>query len=108
MVSMSDENQIVVPPSFIALFVEPGRIKPSAPREHIAERYEFCEDLATMLMDPARSKLWELGVDEADVLERVRRGLLAGDAGVNAAEAQWVTTRLAELLQWQPIGDAVG
>ncbi len=27
---MSDENQIVIPASFIALFVEPGRIKPNA------------------------------------------------------------------------------
>jgi hypothetical protein len=97
---MSDESQIVVPPSFIALFVQLGRIKPSAPREVIAERYEFCEDLATMLVDHAGTKLWELGVIEADVLERIHRGLLTGEAGVNAVEAEWVTRRLAELLGW--------
>jgi hypothetical protein len=101
MPAMSDESQIVVPPSFVALFVEPGRVKPNASREHISERYELCEDLATMLMDHARSKLWELGVTEADVLERIHRGLLTDEAGVDAAEAEWVTRRLAELLDWQ-------
>ena len=98
---MSDESQIEVPPSFIALFVEPGRIKPNASREFIGERYEFCEDLATMLTEPAQSRLWEMGITEADVLERIHDGLLAGQASVNAAEAQWVTCRLAELLGWQ-------
>src|SRR6059036_4003552 len=100
MLAMSDESQIVVPPSFVALFVEPGRVKPNAPREHILERYELCEDLATMLVDHARTKLWELGVTEADVLERIHRGLVTGDAGVNAVEAEWVSRRLAELLGW--------
>jgi hypothetical protein len=100
---MPNESQIVVPPSFIALYVEPGRIKPNAAREVIAERYEFCEDLATMLVDHARNKLWELGVAEADVLERIRRGLLTGEAGVSGAEAQWVSTRLAELLGWTDV-----
>src|SRR5437867_10943081 len=98
--AMSDESQIIVPPSFVALFEEPGRVKPKAPREHILERYELCEDLATMLVDHARSKLWELGVTEVDVLQRIHRGLLTGDAGVNASEAEWVSRRLAELLEW--------
>lgn len=97
---MPDESQIVVPPSFVALFVEPGRVTHNAPREHILERYELCEDLATMLMDHARTKLWELGVTEADVIVRIHRGLLAGEAGVSASEAEWVSRRLAELLQW--------
>jgi hypothetical protein len=100
---MTDESQIVVPPSFIALYVEPGRIKPNAAREAIAERYEFCEDLATLLVDHARNKLWELGVAEADVLERIRRGLLTGEAGLSGAEARWVITRLAELLGWTEV-----
>ena len=98
---MTDESQIFVPPSFIALFVAPGRIKPNASREHIAERYEFCEDLATMLTEHASAKLFELGVAELDVLERMHRGLLAGDAAVTAPEAQWVVRRLAELLGWE-------
>lgn len=99
--AMSDESQIVVPPSFAELFVEPGRVKPTASREHILKRYEFCEDLATMLMDHASAKKWELGVTEADVIVRIHRGLLAGEAGLGAREAEWVTRRLAELLEWE-------
>jgi hypothetical protein len=99
--AMSDESQIEIPPSFIALFVAPGRIKPSAPRAEIQQRYEYCEDLASMLTETAQSRLWELGITERDVLERIRDGLRAGQAGVNAAEAEWVTRRLAELLGWE-------
>ncbi|MDP1900339.1 MAG: ATPase with chaperone activity [Rubrivivax sp.] len=97
---MSDESQVVVPPSFIALFMSPGRGKPQASRQEIAERHEFCEDLANLLTEHARTKLWELGVAEEDVLERIHRGLCAGASGVSAAEAAWVTGRLAELLGW--------
>jgi len=43
---VTDENQFHIPPSFIALYVPPGRIKPTAGRDEIAQRYEFCEDLA--------------------------------------------------------------
>jgi len=95
---MSDESQIIVPPSFIA----PGRSKPNASRDEIAARYEFCEDLANLLVDHASTKLWELGVTRADVLERTHRGLLAGDASVTPAQAEWVIRRLAELLGWDP------
>ena len=98
--AMSDDSQIHVPPSFVALFVEPGRIKPRASREAIAARYELCEDLATMLVEHAGTTRWQLGVTGDDVLERIRRGLLSDDSGVDAAEAQWVVRRLAELLGW--------
>lgn len=97
---MPDENQIVVPPSFIALFVPPGRVKPSQPREHIAQRHELCEDMACMLTETARSKLWEMGITEADVLERIHQGLRGGTASLDEAEAGWVIHRLAELLEW--------
>ncbi len=95
-----DESQIVVPESFIALYREPGRLKLTAPRAEIAQRHEFCDDLAQMLMERAQTLLWQLGVTESDVLERVRRGLQGEDSVVNEAEAQWVVTRLAELLDW--------
>ena len=98
---MPDDNQIIIPPSFIALFVEEGRSKPAASRQVIAERYEFCEDLATLLVDHAQDKLWDLKIGEEEVLARIGQGLAAGQAGVNEAEAQWVITRLAELLHWQ-------
>ncbi len=97
---MSDANQITVPPSFIALFVEPGRSKPSATREEMAARHEFCEDLASMLTEHASARLWELGISEADVLERVHRGLVSGDTVLSTFEARWVMCRLAELLGW--------
>ena len=98
---MSDENQIVVPPSFIALFVEPGRIKPSATRETITQRYEFCEALASMLVERAQTLQWQLGVTEADVLEKMHAGLLGPDAPVPENEAGWIVKRLAELLEWE-------
>ena len=79
---MSDENQIVVPPSFIALFVDPGRTKPNASREHITGRYEFCEALATMLVERAQTLQWQLGVTEAAVLEKMHAGLQGPDAPV--------------------------
>ena len=97
---MSDENQIVVAPSFIALFVPPGRSRPSETREFIAQRHELCEDMACMLTEPAKTRLWELGITEADVLDRIHRGLLGGEAGLSQAEAGWVAHRLAELLEW--------
>lgn len=98
---MSDESQIVVPPSFVALFIEPGRSRPNASRQEIAARHEHCEDLANLLTEHASTKLWELGVTEDIVLERIHRGLLAGDTALPAAEARWVICRLAELLGWE-------
>jgi hypothetical protein len=98
---MRDGNQIIIPPSFVALFVEPGRSKPSATREHIYERYDLCEDLANLLTEQASNKLWELGITEADVLERIHQGLGDVDIGLSVMEAQWVISRLAEILGWQ-------
>lgn len=97
---MSDESQIVVPASFIALFIEAGRSKPSATRELIAARYEWCEDLANLLTEQALDKRWQLGVTEDDVLERILRGLRSDPALLHEQEAVWVVTRLAELLGW--------
>jgi hypothetical protein len=97
---MSDENQFIVPPSFIALFVPPGRVRPTETRDTIAERYELCEDLAQMLTEQASATRFKLGVTEADVLERIERGLREDGSVVSAAEAGWVVGRLAELLDW--------
>ncbi len=101
---MPDQNQIIVPPSFVALFVPPGRIKPTQPRAVIAERYELCEDLAQMLIEHAQAVHFDTGVDEAEVLRRVQLGLLAPEGVVDDAEARWVVRRLAELLGWPDPG----
>lgn len=95
-----DDNQIVVPPSFIALFVPPGRIRPTASREHIAQRYELCEDMAQMLTQTAQAHHLDLGVTESDVLERIRRGLVQAGSVLSPEEGHWVVRRLAELLDW--------
>ena len=36
---MSDDNQIYLPESFTALYVPPGKIKPSIGHREMAERY---------------------------------------------------------------------
>jgi len=101
---MSDTNQTLVPRSFIELFIPPGKVKPTQSQAAISQRHEFCDDLAQMLTEHASTLLFDLGVTEDDVLERVHRGLLtgeaAGDAVVSADEAWWVVHRLAELLGW--------
>jgi hypothetical protein len=97
---MSEDSQLTIPPSFVALFMSPGRLKLAAPREVIAERYDYCEDLATLLTEHAKTLHWQLGVTEADVLERVHLGLQADDTQATPAEAGWILRRLAELLEW--------
>ena len=106
---MSAENQTEIPRSFIDAYIAPGRLRPTESREHIAGRYEFCEDLATMLCEHARNLLFDLGITEQDVLERCHRGLIGEDPAepaVVAIEADWVVRRLAELLGWEDPGPA--
>ncbi len=107
---MADDNQFEIPRSFIDLFVPPGAIKPREPRNVIAQRYELCEDMAQMLVDAARTTLFDLGVAESDVLERFHLGLLVEGSVVSSEEAGWVIRRLAELLDWPalPTGQPSG
>ena len=101
---MSDEYQIEIPQSFMALYTDAGRFKPNAPREVVASRYELCEDLANLLTQTAADMQFSLGIDESDVLARCSQGLLGDAAVVTENEARWVICRLAELLQWkQPV-----
>jgi hypothetical protein len=99
-----DDSQLPIPPAFLALFMTPRAVKPSEPRAVIAARHELCEDMAQLLTERARELLWQLGVTEADVLERMHRGLAQDATVFSPAEAGWVTHRLAELLEWpQPV-----
>jgi hypothetical protein len=79
--------------------MEPGRSKPAATRLFIAERYELCEDMATLLTQTAQELLHGLGIAETDVLQRCYQGLIAG-AVFSVPESEWVVRRLAELSQW--------
>ena len=103
---MSDDYQIDIAQSFAVLFLEPGRIKPTVPRAHIAQRYELCEDMAQMLVPTAQELLHKLGVAQSDVLQRVLVGLTGERAVVTLREAIWVARRLAELCNWAQPGEA--
>ncbi len=95
-----DDSRPAPPASFVALFIEHGRSRPSATYAHIMERHEFCEDLAQLLSQRAAELRGDLGITRDDVLERMRRGLQAPAGDLGEAEARWVFTRLVELLGW--------
>jgi hypothetical protein len=96
-----EEFQIEIPQSFLALFTDPGRSKPNAPRAVVAARYELCEDLANLLTQTAPEIQFSTGLAERDVLQRCHQGLVGEAAVVSDAEAVWVVCRLAELLNWE-------
>ena len=97
---MSDDHQIHIPPTFLALFVPPGKIKPTLALRELAARYELCEDMAQLLTDQAAQQQFQLGITEDLALDRCLQGLLASPEVLSEAEARWVVCRLAELLHW--------
>jgi hypothetical protein len=99
---MDDPNQIEVPPSFLALFASPSGHRLLQPMSTVRQRYELCEDLAQALTEQASANLFQSGGSEAEVLEKIGTVLSAQESPVEAAEATWVVTRLAELLDWSP------
>ena len=96
---MHDDNQILIPPSFIALHSD-ARQRLLLPVDELRARYELCEDLAQHLTTHCQSVHIEIGAETQDVLGRCLQGLLTPQSGVSEAEANWVVTRLAELLNW--------
>ena len=99
---MSEENQIEIAQSFIALYVRPGRSQPDAPHAVVLARYEQCEDMAHALIEPARNWAFKESIAEAEILVRCHQGLSVEASGLSRPEARWVVTRLAELLDWTP------
>lgn len=97
---MTDEFQIDIPPTFMALYVPPGKIKPTLGQRDMAERYELCEDLAHLLTEKAAHLQFTLGITEELVLQQCEAGLMTAPCVVTPPEARWVVCRLAELLQW--------
>lgn len=97
---MHDDNQILVPPSFIALFSDArGRLQ--AAQEQVRMRYELCEDLACHLVEQAQSLYHSGNSSEEGVLRGIHAGLSAEGSVVSTPEAGWIIQRLAELLEWR-------
>lgn len=95
---MEDENQIVVPPSFLALFQDSrGRLR--EPPTVVRERYELCEDMASSLVERALQVIHD-NPSEAGVLQAFYVALNQPATGLRTHEARWVVLRLAELLNW--------
>lgn len=94
------DNQILVPPSFIAVHSDArGRLQISA--DELRARYELCEDLASVLVDQAQTLLHVQAPSEAQILLGIARGLQTPESGTSTAEASWIVSRLAELLGWK-------
>jgi hypothetical protein len=102
-----DQNQITIPPSFMALYLHNGR--PIATRATIEQRYDLCEDLAIQTSDVCHTLQFKDELSEAEVLRRCRQSLegdAVADPIVNAGEADWVIQRVAELLDWRVVAPA--
>ncbi|MBL8349727.1 MAG: hypothetical protein JNL87_05390 [Burkholderiaceae bacterium] len=100
---MPDDDQILIPPSFEAVYRD-ARGRLGVPRDEFRARYELCEDMAQMLVERCQAVHHDQGVDEGEILARTLAGLASAGSGFSAAEASWVVTRLAELLGWSWAG----
>lgn len=103
---MSD-SQIHIPESFIRLFLVPGQPVPRHRAAELAMRHEFCDDLAMSLMPRAQELQFQLGITEADVIDRMLESLMvltavddSAEARLMLAEARWVVCHMAEQLGW--------
>jgi hypothetical protein len=94
---MDDDRQIFVPPSFIALFVPLGKVKPIASREEIETRYDYCEDLSQLLFDQMRDKMAEHGIPIDLAFSRITAVLTDSSLDLSEPESVWVLSRLTEL-----------
>lgn len=93
-----------IPGSFAELYRSAGsRGRLGVTVAELAERYDFCEDLAQLLSETARHVHLDVGLPRDEVLQRMALGLQGPDAGVDDAEAGWVLRRLAEILGWEPL-----
>ena len=96
---MDDDNQIHVPPSFMAVYSDArGRLTERA--DVVRTRYELCEDLAGHLVEQAQTLYHVQAPSEAEILRGIHAGLCSAESGVSGVEATWIATRLAELLNW--------
>ena len=82
---MHDDNQILIPPSFIALHSD-ARQRLLLPVDELRARYELCEDLAQHLVEQAQQLYHGGARSEEGVLLGMHAGLVSPDAGVSAPE----------------------
>ncbi len=94
-----DDYQIPIPPSFEAVYRD-ARGRLTLPLSEFRARYELCEDMAQLLVERSQEVHHGQGVSEDIVLQRTEDGLASEGSGFGPAEARWVVTRLAELLDW--------
>lgn len=99
---MTDDYQIEIPPSFMALYTD-ARHRLTMPLGTVRTQYEVCEDLANHMVEHCQGVYRDIGGGQDDILVRCHRGLMTAESGVSPAEANWVVTRLAELLGWPPL-----
>lgn len=108
---MDDASQIHIPESFIRLYAPPGRPRPHQLAAQIARRFEVCDELAATLAPRAQELQFQLGITEADVIDKMLETLLAltggqgsdgqaAEAVLSEVEARWVVGHLAEQLGW--------
>lgn len=95
---MTDERQIHIPASFIAIYTRASQPRPSASRLWLEQRHDLCEDLAQLLAEQAKNKVWQLGIDVTDALARIEQGLPEIALDLSALECTWVMTRVKEIL----------
>ncbi len=95
-----EDNQIHIPPSFLAVYAD-SRQRLREPASVVRSRYELCEDLSGHLVEQAQTLYHVQAPSEAEILRRIHAGLCTAESSVSVDEATWITTRLAELLNWQ-------
>ena len=96
---MDDDNQIHVPPSFMAVYSDTRQRLTDKPAV-VRARYELCEDLSGHLVEHAQTLYHVQAPSEAEILRRIHAGLQDPSSGFTTPEATWVVSRLAELLNW--------
>lgn len=80
------------------LYTPDGHRRPSVPRLWLEERHDLCEDLAQLLAEKAKEKVWQLGITASDALERIAMGLSELSLDLSEAEQAWVLARTQEVL----------
>ena len=80
------------------IYTPTGQRRPSVPRPWLEERHDLCEDLAQLLAEKVKEKVWQLGITESDALDRIAMGLTELSLDLSESEQTWVLARTQEVL----------